>query len=605
MGPEGPGKAIVGTTPSVDTFGLLWWDSNSGQLFVQYDDGSSVQWVSANSIDASTLEGSFLPITGGTMQGPLNYTATGGTVSRSAQDRAAEVFNVKDHGVKMDGVTDDFAALQAVVTLAAAVAGSVLYFPPSAHPLLLSQAIAIASGQTWRAHPGSVTIAPTSGNVATPLLWGVNTGGNVTIHGLTFDGIGQDFANTGPLAQAYHTNGLTLDQVTFQNSRGTAFNGSGVNDLIVRGCRFVNIGNHWKTTNNPVDTAQALNNTVGDGVTWGLRTRVEGCLFSDCGSDSLNLGGLQHVQVINNIFTRNITTWTIMPSSAYFAGIYALYCTDVVISGNLVVGMSGNGIDCPGVVDATISNNAVRGSGQGGIGLFGSPSMPEYLPVRNTRNVTVIGNVIENNGRWTGSPGRSGIDLSIGDNVRISNNIITDTQTTPTQQYGVKYFGTTPSAVWVDPSNYLDGNVVAPLSGLFLAGLKMDDATGQLYTAANMAVGGGLNVNGVLSCFGGANFSSAGASSVTDLSKHLALYGNVVGFNITAARLNYVVPSGNAHMFVVNGADRFAITGTGFGFNGTAAIVKPTVTGSKGSNTALASLLTALSAYGLVTDSST
>lgn len=41
------------------------------------------------------------------------------------------------------------------------------------------------------------------------------------------------------------------------------------------------------------------------------------------------------------------------------------------------------------------------------------------------------------------------------------------------------------------------------------------------------------------------------------------------------------------------------------GFNGTTAITKPTVTGSRGSNAALASLLTALANYGLITDSST
>jgi hypothetical protein len=41
------------------------------------------------------------------------------------------------------------------------------------------------------------------------------------------------------------------------------------------------------------------------------------------------------------------------------------------------------------------------------------------------------------------------------------------------------------------------------------------------------------------------------------------------------------------------------------GFNNTAPIAKPTVTGAKGGNTALASLLIALAAYGLVTDSST
>jgi hypothetical protein len=43
----------------------------------------------------------------------------------------------------------------------------------------------------------------------------------------------------------------------------------------------------------------------------------------------------------------------------------------------------------------------------------------------------------------------------------------------------------------------------------------------------------------------------------------------------------------------------------GLGFNNTAGIAKPTVSGAKGSNAALGSLLTALAAYGLITDSST
>lgn len=41
------------------------------------------------------------------------------------------------------------------------------------------------------------------------------------------------------------------------------------------------------------------------------------------------------------------------------------------------------------------------------------------------------------------------------------------------------------------------------------------------------------------------------------------------------------------------------------GFNGTTPIAKPTVTGSRGGNAALASLLTALANYGLITDSTT
>ena len=67
--------AMTGTAPPGNVPAPLWWDSNSGQLFVRYDDGSSVQWVSANSIDASTLEGSFLPLSGGTVTSHLTGTA--------------------------------------------------------------------------------------------------------------------------------------------------------------------------------------------------------------------------------------------------------------------------------------------------------------------------------------------------------------------------------------------------------------------------------------------------------------------------------------------------------------------------------------------------
>jgi hypothetical protein len=44
---------------------------------------------------------------------------------------------------------------------------------------------------------------------------------------------------------------------------------------------------------------------------------------------------------------------------------------------------------------------------------------------------------------------------------------------------------------------------------------------------------------------------------------------------------------------------------TRVGFYNATPIAKPTVTGAKGSNAALGSLLTALASYGLITDSST
>jgi len=56
---------------------------------------------------------------------------------------------------------------------------------------------------------------------------------------------------------------------------------------------------------------------------------------------------------------------------------------------------------------------------------------------------------------------------------------------------------------------------------------------------------------------------------------------------------------------IMDGTGNVAIT-AGFAVHGaTASATKPTVTGAKGGNAALASLLTALAAYGLVTDSTT
>jgi hypothetical protein len=46
------------------------------------------------------------------------------------------------------------------------------------------------------------------------------------------------------------------------------------------------------------------------------------------------------------------------------------------------------------------------------------------------------------------------------------------------------------------------------------------------------------------------------------------------------------------------------VNGT-IGFNNTAPVARPTVSGAKGSNAALGSLITALAAYGLITDTTT
>jgi hypothetical protein len=130
----------------------------------------------------------------------------------------------------------------------------------------------------------------------------------------------------------------------------------------------------------------------------------------------------------------------------------------------------------------------------------------------------------------------------------------------------------------------------------------------HLFYVGSAAIGD-FNAGGIVLNQGGFNCTGFGGASPTDTSTGLTFYnggaGNIYGIGLTSGRVNYVTGASAAHVFVSGAADRLTITGTGMGFNGTPAVAKPTVTGAKGSNAALASLITALAGYGLVTDSTT
>jgi hypothetical protein len=74
----GASLTISDTPPGSPTAGAMWWNSVLGTLMVYYNDGNSSQWVPAT----PTMAGSYLPLTGGTLTGPLTGTtaAFSGTV---------------------------------------------------------------------------------------------------------------------------------------------------------------------------------------------------------------------------------------------------------------------------------------------------------------------------------------------------------------------------------------------------------------------------------------------------------------------------------------------------------------------------------------------
>jgi hypothetical protein len=83
VGKVGNKTTISDTPPTAPQVGDFWLDSGTSgvQLYVWYDDGNSQQWVAA-----SNLGGNFLPLTGGTMTGPL-ILASGNPAADSANIR--------------------------------------------------------------------------------------------------------------------------------------------------------------------------------------------------------------------------------------------------------------------------------------------------------------------------------------------------------------------------------------------------------------------------------------------------------------------------------------------------------------------------------------
>lgn len=149
--------------------------------------------------------------------------------------------------------------------------------------------------------------------------------------------------------------------------------------------------------------------------------------------------------------------------------------------------------------------------------------------------------------------------------------------------------------------NELDFNVTSPntvVFGLTLAGASVSQPT-NAYAVVIDALGTNIRWNtGLLIQNNAANFAItigySGASSGVNLNSQQVAFFNTDGAG-TMHSVTLQALSGNM----------LAIGAAGIGFNSTTPIAKPTISGAKGGNTALASLLTALANYGLIADATT
>jgi parallel beta-helix repeat protein len=256
------------------------------------------------------------------------------------------VISVLAYGAVGDGVTDDTAELQAAITAAATVAGTVL-IPPGTYKI--SDALTVPAGVTIT---GTGTIHQvTSGKN------GLNiTGSNVTIEGITL--LGRHATGT----YSAYENAINV-------------NGSAVTDIRVS------------------DVTMTLWGFYGVYLRFTTRFLITGCTISWCGYSGISTLSSSFGQITNN------RIHDIGPGTAdNMYGIALSYqnaedpdSTDIVVDGNVISNIAWEGLDSHGGKHLTFSNNIVlacrNGIMVGGAYKNGHHMLPE--------DVTITGNVID------------------------------------------------------------------------------------------------------------------------------------------------------------------------------------------------------------------
>ena len=475
QGPPGQSTAFYGASPPGDVLAPLWWDTVSGQLYIQYNDGSSTQWVVANSTIANG--GPFLPITGGTVTGPLTTVSTfvAGTTIGSTSRPGYLMFNSYPGDVLnrpwFTGGNWGFGFTQSATT-------------PATRTLQV-QRDATYSGAMTGANPGALLVvnnvgASVTGGLETAMVSTVNTSatGGLSVSG-TFNVVK---TSSGPSI-------IVLNAVASDNSgRKSSVSGANVtqeNDLNAAGPDDALI-----RINTEMTFKQSPGVTSADGPTDFFYAGIR------CRGGAVVLGaGQGQTPPVTGTIAFGATT-----ADPTRGGLVGGFVTPFLADG------------CSGAAYSAVSATQTM------------PTNAAYSP-----GVTVIqmnNPVITSGYIWVGAL-VTGTGIAANTHVTVSN-------------YNSSLGITTLT---------LDKPITGSLT------------SGQVLTFTN-AIGTGFSASGYLTT---AAFTSP-------------------GFNVS--------PLGD-------------LTARNAGFNGTAPIAKPTVTGAKGSNAALASLVTALAAYGLITDSTT
>lgn len=611
-------------------------------LFKPTYNADAEKWGDHINLNSDVLDSMVLPLSGGTMTGPLNLTATGGTVARSVQDRWAGVTNVLDFGAKCDGTTDDTAAVNAAIAYVLSIGGGIVSFPrgtclmlgpmiipytgttnPLQAPIRLTGAgyspdSYLANSVNGPSQSGGATIldlrygtTPDGTHLAKIDTRGagaleidhlaIKDGGTsnylmlrttnttLNIHDVVFIG---NPANSGTACvQDAILLGGASGSILATNDPTSGFQGYGTR---IRDCHFSHIrvavgfnsaANAIWLSNNTTDCSCGSAQPQGApyvfyGAGWG----TGGCTIN---AGIVELTHYPYAVALVGTAVNNLHNFTNM-------GLYDQRMGSPTIGGYYFSASSTYNMVIPAYIDANLGLTTMNGPGAATNTLIQANGHGETFlgPTSLSGTLTVAGN-----------------DLSVGTDavaqtflsMRAASNV----------GNGIKFFIDGTQRDYIGNYAGLFGGafdyrfVVAGYDGLVLSThgvsqVEIDDTGRTIFNH-------------------GVSYGQRTVASVTDYSQHISLYDAGAGMGILNSGqffLNSAWPiwfyRAGAQVFAIDTADVFIYNNAklhmqaGFGvWNHAPPAAVPVVTGAKGGSAALASLLTALVAYGLVTDSTT
>lgn len=374
---------------------------------------------------------------------------------------------------------------------------------------------------------------------------------DVTISGNTF--------RTGTSLGATNTNifAYNVDRVTIT---GNACDGGKTGILISTGVRDFTV------------TGNTVNASAADGIA--VNNSTVGVVAANAVSSAGNYG----ISVSNNASQITINANTVRAAS--YDGIYLSSTSACMVSGNESVFNLGSGI---------------------------------YA--LSSSSLSVVGNLCLNNCASAGDAVSSGIRLNNCSQINVVANRCFDTNASPAQNYGLIEQGTSTNNTYVGndfATNKLADTLFVGTANTYAAN-GPNSATVRLQngTAAAPAYSfTGATGTGMYRTSGGSLGLAVGGS----VQAVVQAVSSAVNFPVlrgsTDANVT-IFPEGSGSPLNLlleaksTGGVRVAATGQSLAFLGGTPAAKQTVSGSRGSNAALESLLTALAAYGLITDSTT